>query len=100
MPTPTYCYSLVRDLLYPPDQFGDLGAILLIGRREVQSQQRAQRVHDRMNLLSFASFGPIVACARTTPLLRRYVNETHPSNEFSRQATRRSGQSKVRPTPI
>jgi hypothetical protein len=31
----------------------------LIGRRDVQGQQMAQRVHGRMNLRSFASFGPI-----------------------------------------
>ena len=55
----------LRDLLHLPGQFADLGAILLIGWRDVQSQQMAQRIHSRMYFRSFAPFGSVIACSRS-----------------------------------
>ncbi len=56
---------LLRDLLHLPGQFLHLGSILLVGRRDMQGQQMAQRVNCRMDLRSFAPFGSVISGPRT-----------------------------------
>jgi hypothetical protein len=51
-----------------------LGAILLVSRCDMQSQQMAQRVYGRMDLRSLAPFGPVISGARAR-LRRRSPRE-------------------------
>ena len=54
-------HRLTSCLLHAACQLTHVGAVLLIGRRDQQGQQMAQRINGDMYLAAFAALGPVVA---------------------------------------
>lgn len=71
--------ALTGNLLNCFGQFLHLRAVLFIGRRYLQGQQMAQRIHCRVNLRSLAALSSIVAAtrARFRRRLQRAAVENH-----------------------
>jgi len=75
-------YMLAGDLLHGLGRCADRCAILLVGRRDVQRQQVAQRIDGRVYLRSLTPLGPIVTGPRAR--LRRRLQSAAVEDHRSR----------------